>query len=394
MAARSSNPAFAPWLDLRAYKIADPVDRLRFLRHEMGLLASEDGPKPSRRAHYSFLFWVAAGLVILLSSRRPASTAGAPAHVTASVTADAGAKASAVSPLVGPKVWMVEHSATLESYSNGLRIDAALAVSNRPRGRYPVFPLTGGASPARYGTQPVGIVYHTTESHLAPFEEEQTGRLKQLGRYLLDELRQQHSYHYLIDRFGRVFRVVQESDAANHVGTSVWADGSGIYVNLNSSFLGVAFEGQTGAADEVTPAQILAARLLTEMLRSRYSIAAEDCVTHAQVSVNPQNMLIGAHIDWAAQFPFASLGLPDNYSVPLPSLYAFGFESDSTFARVTAGGWQGQKLAEAQVARGAEAQGISPARYRATLRQRYHDIAAVLQEQNQITREVTVDEPE
>jgi hypothetical protein len=130
------------------------------------------------------------------------------------------------------------------------------------------------------------------------------------------------------------------------------------------------------------------------MLRSRYSIAAEDCVTHAQVSVNPQNMLIGAHIDWAAQFPFASLGLPDNYSVPLPSLYAFGFESDSTFARVTAGGWQGQKLAEAQVARGAEAQGIAPARYRATLRQRYHDIAAVLQEQNQITREVTVDEPE
>ncbi len=164
--------------------------------------------------------------------------------------------------------------------------------------------------------------------------------------------------------------MVEESDAANHVGTSVWADDQGIYVNLNSSFLGVAFEGQTGAAEEVTPAQILAARLLTEMLRARYSIAAEDCVTHAQVSVNPQNMHIGAHVDWAAQFPFASLGLPDNYALPLPSLYAFGFESDVAFARATAGGWEGLKLTEAQVEQRAAAEGIAPARYRARLQQR------------------------
>jgi hypothetical protein len=371
VAAQSPNPAFAPWLDLRAHKIADPVDRLRFLRREMGSLASEDKPKPSRRVRYSFLLWVAAGLVILTSSR--------PRAAVPSVMADVPTKA-AVIPKTGPKVWMVERSATLESYSNGLRIDVALAVSNRPRDRYPVFPLDGSSRPARYGTQPAGIVYHTTESHLAPFEEQETGRLKLLGRYLLDVLRQQRSYHYLIDRFGRVFRVVEESDAANHAGTSVWADDNGIYVNINSSFLGVAFEGQTGAAEEVTPAQIVAARLLTEMLRARYSIAAEDCVTHAQVSVSPQNMHIGAHVDWAAQFPFASLGLPDNYALPLPSLYAFGFESDVAFARATAGGWTGLKLAEAQVAQRAAAEGIAPARYRARLQQRFNDVMAVSQQ--------------
>ena len=33
-------------------------------------------------------------------------------------------------------------------------------------------------------------------------------------------------------------------------------DADGIYVNLNDSFLAVSFEGQTGAGDEITPAQI------------------------------------------------------------------------------------------------------------------------------------------
>src|SRR5262249_43189951 len=148
--------------------------------------------------------------------------------------------------------------------------------------------------------------YHTTESHLEAFEEEQNGRLKYLGKNLLALLRREHSYHYLIDRFGRVFRVVEESEAANHAGTSVWADSQGVYVNLNDSFLGVAFEGQTEAPEAISMAQITAARMLTEMLRWRYKMPLENFVTHAQVSVNPQNMRMGAHIDWARDFPFAA----------------------------------------------------------------------------------------
>ncbi len=107
MAAQSPNPAFAPWLDLRACKIAGPVDRLRILRHEMGLLASEDKPKPCRRVRYSFLLWVAVAPLILISSRRTV--------VVPSVLADVPAKAAAVTPKTSPKVWMVERSATLES---------------------------------------------------------------------------------------------------------------------------------------------------------------------------------------------------------------------------------------------------------------------------------------
>ncbi|PYT35600.1 MAG: hypothetical protein DMG58_01625 [Acidobacteria bacterium] len=52
-------------------------------------------------------------------------------------------------------------------------------------------------------------------------------------------------YHFVIDRFGRVFRAVAETDYANHAGHSIWADERHIYWNLNQSFVGIAFEAQT-----------------------------------------------------------------------------------------------------------------------------------------------------
>jgi len=375
---KSPNPLHAFWLDSTAGNIADPVDRLRFLRRATRKTASaRKTPARHRRIRYRYLFGAAVAIVLLTASRKPAATA----DVKAPSAFPVYVVTSPPKPVGSSKVWIVDRSEALESYSNGLRIDLGSTVSNRPRESYPVFPLTGSVTPARYGTQPAGIVFHTTESHLAPFEEEQTGRLKKLGSNLRDVLRQKHSYHYVIDRFGRVFRVVAETDVANHSGNSVWADASGIYVNLNSSFIGVAFEAQTGAASEVTPAQIEAGRLLTEMLRSRYSIAAENCVTHAQVSVSPRNMHVGAHVDWAAQFPFSSLGLPDNYDLPLPSIYAFGFESDVSFKRSTAGGWKGLKLSMEQVADQAEAEGITIARYRTKLQKRYRSILEAVRDQ-------------
>lgn len=282
-----------------------------------------------------------------------------------------------------PRVWLVDRSGPLELYSNGLRIDVTFAVSNRPRSRFPIFPLEGGSEPLAQGNAPIGIVYHTTESNLAPFEEDENRRLQRIGRNLIEWVRQDRSYHYVIDRFGRVFRVVQEGDAANHAGMSIWADSRGVYVNLNDSFIGISFEGQTGAIDEITPAQISAGKALTEMLRSRYGIATEDCVTHAQVSVNPQNMRIGAHTDWAGKFPFAGFGLPDNYSIALPSLSIFGFEYDSVFLKMTGTRWHGLDIAELKVARQAAAEGLEIPRYRAILQHRYKDIASALKEKSE-----------
>jgi hypothetical protein len=379
-------PIFASWLDLRADKIDDPVKRLRFLRRGMQALESEvlapaapmADSAPHRRLTGKWPSVVGLAIAAILGAAWPAGVAETAVRERR-MAIPAGTVAFEV-PKDPIRVWRVDKSETLETYSNGLRVDLTFAEANKPRQPYPVFPLSGGAQPARYQPNPAGIVYHTTESHLAEFEEADNGRLKALARNLLEVVRDEHAYHYVIDRFGRVYRVVEETDIANHAGHSIWADPSGIYVNLNSSFLAVSFEGQTGEPSAVTAAQVQAARMLTEMLRSKYSIPAENCVTHAQVSVSGVNNHIGAHTDWASQFPFAAVGLPDNYAQPLPSLMAFGFEYDSAFVGATGGRWKGLDLAEAQVAHQAAAQGMTVTRYRAILQHRYTDILGVVAE--------------
>lgn len=364
------------WVERRAGRIADPVERLRYLRHEMSV-----PERPQQRGRSWRMAWVMAGLAVMVAIV-PAPTGTAETFAKEKRLVVPVEQMTLVANPVR-RVWLVDKSDTLELYSNGLRIDLTFTAANRPRNRFPVFPLAGGVERVREGSGPVGIVYHTTESNLVPFEEEENHSLKRLGRNLLEWVRQDRSYHYVIDRFGRVYRVVREADAANHSGTSIWADSRGVYVNLNDSFLGVSFEGQTGAVDEVTPAQVESGKVLTEMLRSRYGIAAEDCVTHAQVSVNPQNMRIGAHTDWAGKFPFAGVGLPNNYAIPLASLYVFGFDYDNVFLRVTGTRWPGLDIAEMRVAREAAFEGLEPKRYRAILQHRYKDIASALKEKSE-----------
>jgi hypothetical protein len=133
----------------------------------------------------------------------------------------------------------------------------------------------------------------------------------------------------------------------------------------------------------VTAGQITAARMLTEMLRARHGIPPENCVTHAQVSVNPFNMRIGSHTDWARGFPFMQLGLPDNYAIAPASVYAFGFRYDEAFLEAAGGRWKGIVAAEDQVRRRASEEKTEPARYRAMLQRRYKDITASLKSQSQ-----------
>ena len=117
--------------------------------------------------------------------------------------------------------------------------------------------------------------------------------------------------------------------------------------------------------------------MLTEMLRSRHKIASENCVTHAQVSVNPSNMQVGYHVDWASSFPFEGLGLPDNYATPSPAISLFGFAFDASFeqragVRLAAGAIE----ADHALLEGAQAAHLSLAAYRKTLHRRYLQITA------------------
>ena len=155
-----------------------------------------------------------------------------------------------------------------------------------------------------------------------------------------------------------------------------------MYVNLNASFIGVAFEASSRADSQaVNDSQVHAAKLLTEMLRDKYNLAAEDCVTHSQVSVNPENMRIGWHTDWGANFAFKEIGLPDNYEIPSPALYLFGFEYDQAYVNATGPGlWKGLASAEQRMSERAAARGLTIVQYRKVLQQRYRDARAALKD--------------
>lgn len=374
-------------LEWRARCFSDPADRLQFLRHKLGTPRA----KKSRRTRSILstplpLIAIVAILTAIIwswiSSKRVAI-----ANASASGSSPRVLSLPAASALPAPAghIWMVQSTPQFDLYSNGLRIENQYATSTAPR-RYQAFAI--GSDPSHsnveWRTEPAGIVYHTTESNLAPFTEDENQALRRAGEGLLEYVQRRHSYHFVIDRFGRVFRVVRETDYANHAGNSIWADRTWIYINLNQSFFGVAFEASSkssiSSADEpVNGAQVYAARILTDMLRARYGLVPSNCVTHAQVSVSPVNRAVGYHRDWAANLPFSQLGLADNYKLPVASVTLFGFEPD---AGLTGAGpvsiAEGLAASDLEITKQAAAQNLPVGRYRQQLQKRYRDAIRAL----------------
>jgi hypothetical protein len=152
-----------------------------------------------------------------------------------------------------------------------------------------------------------------------------------------------------------------------------------VYVNLNDSFIGIAFEGKMEQREGITAAQVSAARMLTELIRTRYGIKPENCITHAQVSVVPQNMRLANHMDWAQGFPWESLNLPNNYRLPVPAVTAFGFDHDEVLTKASGGkDWPGLVDADKRLQSDAASQAATEYRYRGMLRHRYQEIIAEL----------------
>ncbi len=363
-------------IERHAGQIHSPIARLRFLQETMN--------QPLWRARKSRILTAFAGSWLLFTLPplvRPVPAIDAVFRPPAATPQPASAN---VRLEATKAVWQIEKTDAFETYSNGLRIDNRFSVAGHPRS-YVVFSATKPENMrSERRSRPAGIVFHTTESLQVPFEAGKDSALKRAGASLLAYVRHKKAYNFVIDRFGRVYRVVQESDAANHAGNSVWSDPEWIYVNLNQSFIGVSFEartlpGQTEAT--VNPSQIWSAALLTQMLRQRYGIPAGNCVTHAQVSVNASSMEIGYHMDWASSFPFDQVGLPDNYALPLPDVYLFGFEYDSSFTRRAGERLQQEAQISEQVLRehATEASLPVPA-YKKALRERYQKLLAIVRE--------------
>lgn len=272
------------------------------------------------------------------------------------------------------KVWLVEQGEGFERYSNGARIINTFETANRPRRYLPFRPgTTEAAAPAQ--SAPVGIVYHTSESVLLPFVEGNSDSIEFRSKNLLAYVRDRKSYNYVIDRFGQVYRVVRDEDAAFHAGNSVWSDGRVVYTGLNESFLGVCFETRADVAEggeQLTEAQVLAGRLLTQVLRSRYQIDDANCTAHGLVSVNPSNARIAFHHDWARGFPFEAMGLSDKYAVAPASVAELGFGYDPELVALLGGRmWPGVAAGEEAFALRARAENEGAGELRGRMRSVY-----------------------
>ncbi|MBL8241745.1 MAG: N-acetylmuramoyl-L-alanine amidase [Bryobacterales bacterium] len=361
---RAPGKVLAKIVEWRAGKLSDPVARLGYLRGSASFWAR----RPIRRAVADTrLHRVSAFVAFALLLPVPMITDGAAPRRTV----QAASKADAFG-----NVWTVEDTADHELYSNGLRVEKRFTAPPRLPVKYQRWRIdnnTREENPAPYG-----IVFHTTESDAAAYEESNNRRLRRAAEGTAGFVQSQRAYHFVIDKFGRVFRTVPENEPANHAGQSVWADGTYYFVNMNHSFLGVSFDGQSRGPDgrpSITEPQILSARLLTEILRSRYRIPAANCVTHAQVSVNPGNMGVGYHTDFSSGFPFARLGLPVNYLTPLPAITLFGFGFEDYYSTIAADELQdGISAGETILRQDATKRGLSTAAYRRTLAQRFRDV--------------------
>jgi hypothetical protein len=272
------------------------------------------------------------------------------------------------------KVWLVERKENYERYSNGGRVLTDYETDNHARGYY-VMPRGAGKGDSTVHREPVGIVYHTSESDLLPFTSDNNQSIEAHTRGLLEYVKRNKSYNYVIDRFGQIYRIVRDEEAAYHAGNSVWADAQSVYVGLNESFLGVCFETRSDAGslnEQLTEAQIISGRLLTQILRSRYQIGDANCVTHGLVSVNPSNMLICYHHDWVRNFPFEAFGLSDKYKIAPASISEFGFTYDEeTVSQIGGQLWPGVLQAEEEFKRRAAEANTKPEEMRRQMRERY-----------------------
>jgi N-acetylmuramoyl-L-alanine amidase len=269
------------------------------------------------------------------------------------------------------KVWLAEQGNGYEFYSNGARVLTEFETQGPSRSfyRFELETLAENSTQGEALSRPVGILYHVSESDQLPFADNYNSSLKNTSRALLEYAQGHRLYNYVIDRFGRTYRIVSDEFVASHAGNSVWSDGRSVYVNLNASFLGICFEGRGAAmgADGINEAQIYAARVLTAVLRSKYGIDDANCVTHGLVSVNPSNRLMGYHTDWVSEFPFEALGLTNKYQTELAAISRLGFGYDQAYVAAAGGRWPGLEKAEAELRETAQKNGVSVEKQRQAL---------------------------
>ena len=185
---QAPNQVIARYVEWRAYRIPDPVERLRYLRSRTGLSLASGADK--RKMHWH---WIRVGLIVLCSG-----FAILPFRPSTIASAD---KLHDAAPTIKPQnlppdsVWLVDNAATYENYSNGLRIEKQYAIANSPRTRYRLFRREHPTMDKfEWKTAYAGIVYHTTESHVAAFEANSTAKQNHASSWTISDIQKRRCY--------------------------------------------------------------------------------------------------------------------------------------------------------------------------------------------------------
>lgn len=87
------------------------------------------------------------------------------------------------------------------------------------------------------------------------------------------------SYHYVIERDGRITKAVPASRVALHAGRSMGPDGA----NVNAYSIGIAFANLDDGKEPITPAQITSAKWLTLQITKQFK-DIRFVTTHKRIS--------------------------------------------------------------------------------------------------------------
>jgi hypothetical protein len=347
--------------------------RLLFLIHQSRhafYAAAVIGALLSIGVIYAFGAWSARGVNEYLESKynKPSALTTAPSPTPSDTVV--GSK---------EKVWLFGKEGEYEKWSNGCNISMKYETDNHPRAYFPI-PRGSGTDGNQFSERSdkiVGILYHTPENPMFDLTPDNTKRIQNSSRTLIEDVRIHKKYNYLINRIGDIYRIVRDDQAAYHAGDSLWADAKNYYVLLNESFIGVCFESKFDGASSLdqilTEAQIISGRRLTEVLRAKYNIDDANCTTHGLVAVAPEEMLIARHHDWVHFFPFEAMGLSNKYKVQPPTITDYGFTYNDEILAKKLGGklWEGAQMAVEEFNRRAARAHVSPDDLRLKLRDRY-----------------------
>lgn len=93
------------------------------------------------------------------------------------------------------------------------------------------------------------------------------------------------STHYLIDKTGRIYQLVDEADQAWHAGKSRWPGVPIVDNSVNACSIGIELENNNSGSDPYPPKQLAALVWLTEDIRTRHPIPLPDIVRHLDVCI-------------------------------------------------------------------------------------------------------------